>query len=53
MSSLIESRREGKHNFYRVRAGTFGELLAALLTSIGPMAPEIRFGDFVIRQSNK
>src|SRR3954453_23434857 len=27
VSGLIEARREGKHNFYSVRADAFGELL--------------------------
>src|ERR1700761_9379436 len=35
VSGLIESRREGKHNFYSVRTDTFGELLVSLFASMG------------------
>src|ERR1700736_841587 len=33
VSGLIESRREGKHNFYSVRTDHFGELLVSLFSS--------------------
>ena len=32
VSGLIESRREGKHNFYSVRTDSFGELLVNLFS---------------------
>src|SRR5437660_3788646 len=36
VSGLIESRREGKHNFYSVRSDYFGELLVDLFSAAGP-----------------
>src|SRR5215475_418444 len=37
VSGLIESRREGKHNFYCVRTEHFGELLVNLFSATGEM----------------
>ena len=37
VSGLIESRREGKHNFYSVRTDHFGELLVSLFSAAGEM----------------
>ena len=48
VSGLIESRREGKHNFYSVRTDHFGELLIDLFSSTGPMPKRIRFHQFVL-----
>jgi len=48
VSGLIESRREGKHNFYSVRADHFGELLVSLFSATGEMPKKIRFQDFVL-----
>jgi len=48
VSGLIESRREGKHNFYSVRTDHFGELLAGLLSATGDTRRKIRFHDFVL-----
>ena len=48
VSGLIESRREGKHNFYSVRADHFGELLVDLFSSTGPIPKKVRFHDFVL-----
>lgn len=49
VSSLIESRREGKHNFYSVRGDYFGELLVDLLSAAtGKMPKKIRFHDFML-----
>src|ERR1700749_1180470 len=33
VSGLIESRREGKHNFYSVRTDHFGDLLVSLFSA--------------------
>src|SRR5438094_7044881 len=51
VSGLIESRREGKHNFYSVRTDHFGELLLSLFTATGEMPKKIRFHDFVLTYS--
>ena len=48
VSGLIESRREGKHNFYSVRTDHFGELLVSLFSSTGEMPKKIRFHDFTL-----
>ena len=48
VSGLIESRREGKHNFYSVRADQFGDLLISLFSSTGEMPKKVRFHDFVL-----
>lgn len=50
VSSLIESRREGKHNFYSVRTEHFGELLLSLFAAAGeaPRNKKYRFHDFVL-----
>jgi ArsR family transcriptional regulator len=48
VSGLIESRREGKHNFYSVRTDHFGELLISLFSSTGGMPRKIRFHDFTL-----
>ncbi len=48
VAGLIESRREGKHNFYSVRADFFGEMLIDLLSAAGDMPRKIRFHDFVL-----
>ena len=48
VSGLIESRREGKHNFYSVRTDHFGELLVSLFSAAGDMPRKVRFHDFVL-----
>src|SRR3954463_2800351 len=48
VSGLIESRREGKHNFYSVRADHFGELMVSLFSATGEMPKKIRFNDFTL-----
>ena len=48
VSGLIESRREGKHNFYSVRTDYFGELLADLLSATGSMPKKVRFQEFLL-----
>src|SRR5262245_45305951 len=48
VSGLIESRREGKHNFYSVRTDHFGELLIDLFSSTGPIPKRVRFHDFLL-----
>ena len=48
VSGLIESRREGKHNFYSVRTDHFGELLVNLFSAAGDMPKKVKFHDFVL-----
>ena len=48
VSGLIESRREGKHNFYSVRSEHFGELLVDLFSATGPIPRRVKFHDFVL-----
>ena len=48
VSGLIESRREGKHNFYSVRTDHFGELLVNLFSAAGEIPSKVRFHDFVL-----
>ena len=48
VSGLIESRREGKHNFYSVRSDHFGELLVDLFSSTGSIPKKIRLHDFIL-----
>ena len=51
VSGLIESRREGKHNFYSVRTDHFGDLLVSLFSATGDMPRKVRFHDFVLNYS--
>ena len=51
VSGLIESRREGKHNFYSVRTDHFGELLVSLFSATGEMPRKVRFHDFMLTYS--
>jgi len=46
VSGLIESRREGKHNFYSLRPEQFGDLLVDLLSTAGPIPRKLRFQRF-------
>jgi ArsR family transcriptional regulator len=48
VSGLIESRREGKHNFYSVRTDHFGELLVNLFSAAGEIPRKVRFHDFML-----
>jgi ArsR family transcriptional regulator len=48
VSGLIESRREGKHNYYSVRAAHFGEMLTELLSTAGPIPRKLRFEHFTL-----
>jgi DNA-binding transcriptional ArsR family regulator len=48
VSGLIESRREGKHNFYSVQTEQFGELLVSLFSAAGEVPRKLRFHNFVL-----
>jgi ArsR family transcriptional regulator len=53
VAGLIEARRDGKHNFYSVRAKHFHRLMTEIFASLGnPDADEIRFEDFVLMQTS-
>src|ERR1700740_2677568 len=53
VSGLIESRREGKHNFYCVRTDHFGELLVNLFSAAGEVPRKVRFHDFLLTYSGE
>ena len=49
VAGLIESRRDGKHNFYSVRSKHFHRLMREIFASMGSPEPdEIRFQEFVL-----
>jgi ArsR family transcriptional regulator len=48
VAGLIEPRREGKHNYYRVRSEAFGEMLVGLFSSAGEVPRRIKFHDFTL-----
>jgi len=47
VAGLIEARRDGKHNFYSVRAGHFHQLMVDVVETFGE-GGEIQFEDFVL-----
>jgi ArsR family transcriptional regulator len=48
-SGLIAARRDGKHNYYSVKATRFHGIIEELFRSIGDSkAEEIRFNDFIL-----
>jgi DNA-binding transcriptional ArsR family regulator len=53
VSGLIESRREGKHNFYSVRTDHFGDLLISLFSATGEIPRKVRFHNFVLKYSGE
>ena len=48
VAGIIEPRREGKHNYYSVRAEHFDELMHDLLPESRGKKPRVRFHDFVL-----
>ena len=48
VSGLIESRREGKHNFYSVRKEHFGEMLTELFSATGQIPKKVNFHNFTL-----
>ena len=49
VAGLIEARRDGKHNFYSVRAKHFHRLMTEIFEGMGSdQSEEIRFEDFVL-----
>jgi ArsR family transcriptional regulator len=45
---LIESRREGKHNFYRLRPGPFLTLFEQFMSGTPAEAQSLRFGELLL-----
>ena len=51
VAGLIEARRDGKHNFYSIRAKHFHRIMGELFSSITNTEGEgIRFQDFLLSQ---
>lgn len=50
VAGLIEPRREGKHNFYRILPERFQELLGLVFASVPQTEGQIRFEEFTLRQ---
>lgn len=50
VAGLIEPRREGKHNFYRVLPERFQELLEMVFASIPETERQIRFEEYTLRR---
>ena len=48
VAGLIESRREGKHNFYRLLPDRFESLLETVFASVPKDDRRIRFEDYVL-----
>jgi ArsR family transcriptional regulator len=51
MAELIEPRREGKHNFYRIVPQRFEQLLDTLFATVPKEQRSIRFEDYVLSYS--
>jgi DNA-binding transcriptional ArsR family regulator len=51
VAGLIEARRDGKHNFYSIRAKHFHRIMGELFSSINnPDGEGIRFQDFLLQK---
>ena len=48
VDGLIECRREGKHNFYRILPHRFSELMMMFFTALPGSDAEMRLGDCVL-----
>lgn len=51
VSGLIESRRDGKHNFYRILPQRFQQFMEMIFTASPDKARKFRFEDFVLSYS--
>ena len=45
---LIECRRDGKHNFYRISPQRFGDLTEQVLSAVPQVVDHVRVGRFVV-----
>ena len=53
VAGLIEARRDGKHNYYSVRATHFHRIMEELFQNISdPSKDEIRFDEWVLTHEN-
>jgi ArsR family transcriptional regulator len=48
VAELIESRRDGKHNFYRILPERFHDLLNMVFSTVPKQERQIRFDDYVL-----
>ena len=48
VDGLIECRREGKHNFYRILPDRINELMGMIFSALPGSDPHMRFGDCVL-----
>ena len=53
VAKLIEPRREGKHNFYRIRPERFQELLGLVFSAMTDSEGQIRFEDYTLNYDPK
>jgi len=53
VSGLIEPRREGKHNFYSVRADAFGELIVNAFSAMDESPRKVKLHDFSLTYHGK
>ena len=51
VSGLIESRRDGKHNFYRILPHRFQQFMEMIFTASPDKARKFRFEDYVLSYS--
>ncbi len=45
---LVDCKRDGKHNFYRLDSGRVGDLLEQLFADIGNAARQLHFEEFAL-----
>jgi ArsR family transcriptional regulator len=48
VDGLIDCRRDGKHNFYRILPDRFSELMRMVFSAVPGDVPQVRFGDSVL-----
>ena len=49
-AGIVDPRRDGKHNYYRILPGNFEQLLMLVFDGIPESEQAIRFGDLDLRQ---
>jgi ArsR family transcriptional regulator len=53
MAGLVGYRRDGKHNYYHIEAGTVGTLLEQFFTDAGNGHRQLQFDDFALSYKRK
>ncbi len=48
VDGLIECRREGKHNYYRLLPQRFGDLMSKVLAAVPGDRPQLRLGNVLL-----